>query len=109
MAISIVVVTVTDVNDNVPTFLSSHYSSSVTEAAQSGHIVLSTITAFDLDEVKGRISLYSCFISIADISESLVSCQYYWSGNETSESCECWYFSNKGWLCVHVCVVGSVE
>ena len=58
VAIAIVVVMVTDVNDNAPTFLSSHYSSSVTEDTQPGNIVLSTITAFDLDEVKGRISFY---------------------------------------------------
>jgi len=56
-AIAFVVVTVTDVNDNSPTFLSSHYSSNVTEAAQTGHIVLSTISAFDLDEVRSGISL----------------------------------------------------
>ena len=54
-AIAFVVVTVTDVNDNPPTFLNSHYSSYVTEAAQPGHIVLST-SAFDLDEVRSGIS-----------------------------------------------------
>ena len=54
-AIAFVVVTVTDVNDNPPTFLNSRYSSYVTEAAQPGHIVVST-SAFDLDEVRSGIS-----------------------------------------------------
>jgi len=57
-AIAFVVVTVTDVNDNPPTFLSSHYSSRVTEAAQIGHVVLSTISAFDLDEGTNAVFQY---------------------------------------------------
>ena len=54
IAVAVVVVTVTDRNDNGPVFLSSEYTASVSEAAQTGHIVLTSVEATDVDLVRSR-------------------------------------------------------
>ena len=54
IAVAVVVVTVTDGNDNGPIFLSSEYTASVSEAAQTGHIVLTSVEATDADLVRSR-------------------------------------------------------
>ena len=54
IAVAVVVVTVTDINDNSPVFNSSDYTASVSEAAQTGHIVLTSVEAVDADMVRSR-------------------------------------------------------
>ena len=54
IAVAVVVVTVTDINDNSPVFNSSDYTASVSEAAQTGHIVLTSVEAVDADLVRSR-------------------------------------------------------
>ena len=54
IAVAVVVVTVTDGNDNGPVFLSSEYTASVSESAQTGHIVLTSVEATDVDLVRSR-------------------------------------------------------
>uniref|UniRef100_A0A1X7VA24 Cadherin domain-containing protein n=1 Tax=Amphimedon queenslandica TaxID=400682 RepID=A0A1X7VA24_AMPQE len=44
-----IVLTVSDINDNSPTFFSGTYSGTVNENIELGHIVIATISAFDLD------------------------------------------------------------
>jgi hypothetical protein len=44
-----IVLTVTDINDNVPTFHSSLYSGTINENVPLGHVAMATIDAFDLD------------------------------------------------------------
>lgn len=51
-----VVVTVTDINDNAPTFFISNHVGTVSELADVGNIAVAGIRAFDLDEV----SLLKC-------------------------------------------------
>ena len=51
-----VVLTVTDVNDNSPTFFIDSFVGSVAESAQIGNIAVAGVRAFDLDEV-GHCSL----------------------------------------------------
>ena len=46
-----VVVTVTDVNDNPPTFSTNSYLGSVSELADIGNIAVAGVRAFDLDAV----------------------------------------------------------
>ena len=46
-----VVVTVTDVNDNSPTFFIDSYVGSVSELAQIGNIAVAGVRAFDRDVV----------------------------------------------------------
>ena len=57
IAVAVVVVTVTDINDNSPVFNSSDYTASVSEAAQTGHIVLTSVEAVDADLVRSRTFL----------------------------------------------------
>lgn len=47
-----VVLAVTDINDNSPTFYSGTYSGTVNENIELGHIVIATVDAFDLDQVR---------------------------------------------------------
>ena len=54
IAVAVVVVTVTDENDNDPFFLSPEYTALVSEAAQTGHIVLTSVEAADADLVRSR-------------------------------------------------------
>ena len=46
-----VVVSITDINDNPPTFLIDHYAGDVPEDAAIGHIVTASVSAFDRDQV----------------------------------------------------------
>ena len=46
-----VVLTVTDVNDNPPTFSTNSYLGSVSELADIGNIAVAGVRAFDLDAV----------------------------------------------------------
>ena len=48
-----------DVNDNAPTFFSGTYSGTVNENIELGHIVIATVSAFDLDLVRLKQFLYS--------------------------------------------------
>ena len=52
-----VVVTVTDVNDNAPTFFSNSYVGSVSESAHMGAIAVAGVRAFDLDAVSNHLRL----------------------------------------------------
>ena len=47
-----VVISVSDVNDNAPTFSVSNYVGTVSEFASVGNIAVAGIRAFDLDEVR---------------------------------------------------------
>lgn len=49
-AFSSVIVTVTDVNDNAPTFFATHYQGTVSESSPDGHVVVQGVRAFDVDE-----------------------------------------------------------
>ena len=53
-----VVVTVTDVNDNPPRFIDSHYLGTVAESARIGDIAFAGVAAFDLDEVHTIVHYY---------------------------------------------------
>lgn len=46
-----VLVTLTDINDNTPTFFTNHYTGSVSESARIGDIAVAGIRAFDADSV----------------------------------------------------------
>ena len=46
-----IVITVTDVNDNPPTFFTDNFVGSVSELAQTGNIAVAGVRAFDLDAV----------------------------------------------------------
>ena len=50
-AIATVAVTLLDINDNTPTFITNHYIGDVSELADNGTVVITTVDAFDLDEV----------------------------------------------------------
>lgn len=65
-----VVVVVTDVNDNSPTFLIDLYAGVVPEDAAVGHIVLASVAAFDRDQVKCRsqcCSVLSAYIIVLQL------------------------------------------
>lgn len=47
---TLVVVTVTDVNDNPPTFFANHYQGTASESSPIGHIAVQGIRAFDIDD-----------------------------------------------------------
>lgn len=49
-ASTLVVVSVTDINDNSPTFFTDHYYGSVLESSPIGHLAVQGIAAFDFDE-----------------------------------------------------------
>lgn len=55
-----IVLTITDVNDNSPTFYSGTYSGTVNENVALGHIVIASINAFDLDEVSNSSEALFC-------------------------------------------------
>ena len=52
---STVILTVTDVNDNPPTFITDHIFGSVSELARIGDLAAAGVRAFDADEV-GTVS-----------------------------------------------------
>ena len=49
-ALTTVIVTVTDANDNTPTFFTNHYQGMVSESSPVGHVVIQGINAFDIDQ-----------------------------------------------------------
>ncbi len=51
MAYTSVIVTVTDVNDNPPAFITDHLYGSVPESARVGDVAAAGVRAFDPDEV----------------------------------------------------------
>lgn len=55
-AYTTVIVTVTDVNDNPPTFITDHLFGSVPESARIGDLAAAGARAFDPDEV----CIYQC-------------------------------------------------
>jgi len=50
-AYTTVIVTITDVNDNAPTFITDHLFGSVPESARIGDVAAAGARAFDADEV----------------------------------------------------------
>jgi hypothetical protein len=73
-----VVVNIDDVNEP-PEFLSSHYTTVVSEGAEVGELLFSGIVAFDVDEVSGYIiSYYKTIYSVEkDSAFQFKTCSYY--------------------------------
>lgn len=56
LSFATIVLTVTDVNDNSPTFVTDHYFGSVSELARVGDVAAAGVRAFDIDEVHNIVS-----------------------------------------------------
>ena len=58
------VLTISDINDHSPQFYSGAYTGFVNENAEEGHIVISTVNAFDGDTVNFIVIIYILYTSI---------------------------------------------